>query len=196
PGAFRTGFEFSDCRVDDARLVVLNARDAAEHGATIRTRTRAVAAVRCAAAWQVTIEDTASGARETIEARTLVNAAGPWATHVLASCLGGAGREHVRLVQGSHIVVPKLFDHDRAYMFQNPDGRIIFAIPYHGVYTLIGTTDRDFKGDPAAVAATPEEIAYLCDAASFYFARPVVPADVVWSFSGVRPLHDDHARDP
>jgi glycerol-3-phosphate dehydrogenase len=195
PGIFRTGFEYSDCRVDDARLVLLNACDAAEHGATIRTRTRAVAARR-AAAWQITIEDTLSGRRETIEARALVNAAGPWAAQILASCLGRAAREHVRLVQGSHIVAPRLFDHDRAYMFQNPDGRIVFAIPYQRAYTLIGTTDRDFAGDPAAVAATPEEIAYLCDAASFYFARPVVPADVVWSFSGVRPLHDDHARDP
>jgi glycerol-3-phosphate dehydrogenase len=198
PGVFRTGFEYSDCRVDDARLVLLNARDAAAHGATIRTRTKAVAAVRHAAAWQVTIEDTVSGRRETIEARALVNAAGPWVAQTLASCLGLTGLEHVRLVQGSHIVVPRLFEHDRAYMFQNPDGRIIFAIPYHGAYTLIGTTDRDFAGDPAAVAATPGEIAYLCDAASCYFARPVVPADVVWSFSGVRPLHDnhDHARDP
>jgi glycerol-3-phosphate dehydrogenase len=196
PGVFRTGFEFSDCRVDDARLVLLNACDAAEHGATIRTRTRAVATVRRAAAWQVTMEDTVSGRRETIEARVLVNAAGPWAAQILASCLGRAAPKHVRLVQVSHIVVPRLFDHDRAYMFQNPDGRIVFAIPYERAYTLIGTTDRDFAGDPAAVAATPEEIAYLCDAASFYFARPVVLADVVWRFSGVRPLHDDHARDP
>jgi glycerol-3-phosphate dehydrogenase len=196
PGALRTGFEYSDCRVDDARLVLLNARDAADHGATIATRTRAVAAVRHAAAWRLTIEDTVSGRCESIEARAVVNAAGPWAEQTLAACLGRTGREHVRLVQGSHIVVPRLFDHDRAYMFQNPDGRVIFAIPYERTYTLIGTTDRDFAGDPAAVAATPEEIAYLCDAVSFYFARPLVPADVVWSFSGVRPLHDDHARNP
>jgi glycerol-3-phosphate dehydrogenase len=101
----------------------------------------------------------------------------------------------VRLVQGSHIVVPRLFDHDRAYMFQNPDGRIVFAIPYETSHTLIGTTDRDFTGDPAGVAATPEEIAYLCNAASFYFARPIAPADVMWSFSGVRPLHDEHVGD-
>jgi glycerol-3-phosphate dehydrogenase len=193
-GVFRTGFEYSDCRVDDARLVVLNARDAAEHGATIRTRTRAVAAERRDAAWQVTLEG-ADGRRDTIAARALVNAAGPWVGETLASCLGHTGREHVRLVQGSHIVVPRLFDHDRAYMFQNPDGRIVFAIPYHGAYTLIGTTDRDYTGDPAEVAATPEEIAYLCGAASGYFAQAVAPADVVWSYSGVRPLHDDHVRD-
>jgi glycerol-3-phosphate dehydrogenase len=196
PGLFPTGFEFSDCRVDDARLVVLNARDAAEHGATIRTRTKAVAAVRRGAAWQVTLEDAANGSRETIEARVLVNAAGPWVARTLTSCLGLSSSEHVRLVQGSHIVVPRLFDHDRAYLFQNADGRIVFAIPYEGAYTLIGTTDRDFSGDPARVAATPEEVAYLCDAASFYFTRPVAPADLVWSFSGVRPLHGDHVGDP
>jgi glycerol-3-phosphate dehydrogenase len=195
PGLFHTGFEFSDCRVDDARLVVLNARDAAEHSARIRTRTKAVAAVRRGAAWQVTLEDAVNSRRETIEARALVNAAGPWVEQTLASCLGIAGREHVRLVQGSHIVVPQLFEHDRAYMFQNPDGRIVFAIPYEGAHTLIGTTDRDFAGDPARVVATPEEIAYLCNAASFYFARPIAPADVTWSFSGVRPLHDEHVRD-
>ena len=102
----------------------------------------------------------------------------------------------MRLVQGSHIAVPRLFDHDRAYIFQNPDGRIVFAIPYERAYTLIGTTDRDFTGDSAAVVATTEEIAYLCDAVSFYFARPVVPADVVWSFSGVRPLYNDRAGAP
>jgi glycerol-3-phosphate dehydrogenase len=196
PGLFHIGFEFSDCRVDDARLVVLNARDAAEHGATIRTRTKAVAAVRRGAVWQITLEDAANGGRETIETRVLVNAAGPWVARTLASCLGLIGREHVRLVQGSHIVVPRLFDHDRAYMFQNLDRRIVFAIPYEGAYTLIGTTERDFASDPACVAATPEEIVYLCSAASFYFDRPIAPADVVWSFSGVRPLHGDHVRDP
>jgi len=123
--------------------VLLNARDAADRGATIHTRTRVVA-VRRTAAWQVTMEDALSSRPETIEARALLNAAGPWVAHILASCLGRAGRQHVRLVQGSHIVVPRLFDHDRAYMFQNPDGRIVFAIPYERAYTLIGTTDRDF----------------------------------------------------
>jgi glycerol-3-phosphate dehydrogenase len=205
PGMFRTGFEFSDCRVDDARLVVLNARDAADHGAIIRTRTKAVAASRHDGNWNLIVEDAASGRRESIAARALVNAAGPWVEQTLAACLGseawpvarseGHSREHVRLVQGSHIVVPRLFDHDRAYMFQNPDGRIIFAIPYEGATTLIGTTDRDFSGDPAEVVASPEEIHYLCAAASEYFARPISPADVVWSFSGVRPLHDDDVRD-
>jgi glycerol-3-phosphate dehydrogenase len=201
PGMFRIGFEFSDCRVDDARLVVLNACDAAAHGAVIRTRTRAVAAARRDGNWELVVEDVASGRRETVTGRALVNAAGPWVEQMLAACLGSesgsavAPRRHVRLVQGSHIVVPQLFAHDRAYMFQNPDGRIVFAIPYEGAHTLIGTTDRDYAGDPARVAATPEEVSYLCEAASEYFARPLSPADVVWSFSGVRPLHDDHVRD-
>jgi glycerol-3-phosphate dehydrogenase len=196
PGIFRTAFEYSDCRVDDARLVALNARDAAEHGATIRTRTKAVAAVRRDSVWDVTVEDLCSGQRETIAARALVNAAGPWVAQTLASCLGLGTRQHVRLVQGSHIVVPQLFEHDRSYMFQNPDGRIVFAIPYEGATTLIGTTDRDYAGDPGGAVATPEDILYLCNAVSDYFTRPVSPADVVWSFSGVRPLHDDHVREP
>jgi glycerol-3-phosphate dehydrogenase len=196
PGLFSTGFEYSDCRVDDARLVVLNARDAAEHSAMICTRHRAVAASPRGAAWELVVEDAASGERESVAARALVNAAGPWVGEVLAAALGHAGRERVRLVQGSHIVVPALFDHDRAYLFQNPDGRIVFAIPYEGAYTLIGTTEREFAGDPAGVVATADEIAYLCETASGYFKQTVSPADVTWSFSGVRPLHEDHVRDP
>ena len=197
PKMFRTGFEFSDCRVDDARLVVLNACDAAARGAVIRTRTRVVSAARRDRNWELVVEDMASGRRETVAAGALVNAAGPWVEQMLAACLGSAAapREHVRLVQGSHIVVPQPFAHDRAYMFQNPDGRIVFAIPYEDAHTLIGTTDRDYAGDPALVAATPEEVSYLCEAASEYFARPISAADVVWSFSGVRPLHDDNVRD-
>jgi glycerol-3-phosphate dehydrogenase len=160
-----------------------------------------VTAARRGGNWELVVEDVASGRRETVTARALVNAAGPWVEQMLAAYLGSesgsavAPRQRVRLVQGSHIVVPQLFAHDRAYMFQNPDGRIVFAIPYEGAHTLIGTTDRDFAGDPAQVAATPEEISYLCAAASEYFTRPLSPADVVWSFSGVRPLHDDHVRD-
>jgi glycerol-3-phosphate dehydrogenase len=196
PGMFGTGFEYSDCRVDDARLVILNARDAAEHGATIRTRTKAVTAARRDGIWDLTVEDQRSGERETITARALVNAAGPWVEQTFASCLGLMTREHVRLVQGSHIVVPQLFEHDRSYMFQNPDGRIVFAIPYENATTLIGTTERDYTGDPARAVATRDDILYLCNAASDYFTRPVSPADVVWSFSGVRPLHDDHVREP
>jgi glycerol-3-phosphate dehydrogenase len=196
PGLFRTGFEYSDCQADDARLVVLNARDAAERGAIIRTRTRMVAAEPCGNAWELTVEDVASGQRQSIAARVLVNAAGPWVGETLAACLGHAGRQRVRLVKGSHIVVPALFQHSRAYLFQNPDRRIVFAIPYEHTYTLIGTTDVEFSGDPAKATPTDEEIAYLCDAASAYFAKAISPGDVVWSFAGVRPLHDDRMRDP
>jgi glycerol-3-phosphate dehydrogenase len=197
PGMFRTGFAFSDCRADDARLVVLNACDAADRGAVIRTRTKVMTARRRDSHWDITVEDQATGRRDTVAARALVNATGPWVEETLASCLGAgfATRRRVRLVQGSHIVVPQLFDHGSAYMFQNLDGRIVFALPYEGAHTLIGTTERDFAGDPAQVAATTEDIQYLCEAASQYFARPTSPADVVWSYSGVRPLYDDHVRD-
>jgi glycerol-3-phosphate dehydrogenase len=196
PGAFRTGFAFSDCRVDDARLVVLNARDAADHGAVIRTRTKVIAAKRQDRHWDITVEDQTTGQRDIIAARVLVNAAGPWVEETRASSLGAApGPRRVRLVKGTHIVVSRLFDSDDAYMLQNRDGRIVFALPYEGAYTLIGTTERDFVGDPAEVVPTTEEIHYLCDAVSQYFARPIAPSDVVWSYSGVRPLHDDHARD-
>ncbi len=193
PGLFTTGFEYSDCWVDDARLVVLNARDAADRGAVIRTRTRALSAARDGELWRLAVTQPGAGKQETVAARTLVNAAGPWVEEVLAADRARPTSRRVRLVQGSHIVVPRLFDHDRAYIFQNPDGRVVFAIPYEGDFTLIGTTDRDYQGDPAAVAATPEEIAYLCEAASTAFARAVQQGDVVWTYSGVRPLYDDGA---
>jgi glycerol-3-phosphate dehydrogenase len=192
---YTRGFEYSDCFVDDARLVVLNARDAADRGAEIRTRTRAVELRQADGIWQVTVEHTFSGARETIRARVLVNAGGPWVENVLASGAGVNARAKVRLVQGSHIVVPKLYEHDRAYMFQNSDGRIVFAIPYQDDFTLIGTTDRDYHGDPSLVKATAEEIEYLCDAVSEYLAKRVKPEDVVWTYAGVRPLYDDGASE-
>jgi glycerol-3-phosphate dehydrogenase len=194
-GIFTTGFEYSDCWVDDARLVVLNARDAADRGAVIRTRTRCLAAKRDLGVWKLTIAGARSGETRTISARALVNAAGPWVGEVSAAALGIGASERIRLVQGSHIVVPKLFAHDRAYIFQNPDGRVVFAIPFEADFTLIGTTDRDYRGDPAAAVATPEEIAYLCEAASAAFAKPVQPANVVWTYSGVRPLFDDGASE-
>ncbi|MDP2803256.1 MAG: glycerol-3-phosphate dehydrogenase [Phreatobacter sp.] len=186
-------FEYSDCRVDDSRLVVLNARDAADRGAVIRTRTRAVDATRADGLWHITLEDRISGSTETVSARALVNAAGPWVEAFLTGVAKTQPPARVRLVQGSHIVVPRLFDHDRAYIFQNADARIIFAIPYERDFTLIGTTDQDYAGDPAAVTASAAEITYLCAAASEYFRDPVTPADVVWSYSGVRPLYDDGA---
>jgi glycerol-3-phosphate dehydrogenase len=195
PGVFATGFEYSDCWVDDARLVALNARDAADRGADIRVGTRAIDAVRDGQCWQLNIENAASGRRERIVARALVNAAGPWVEEVLRKRLGMAPRGSVRLVEGAHIIVPRLFDHDRSYLFQNPDGRVVFAIPYESAFTLIGTTDRDYQGDPAATRAMADEIGYLCDTASAAFRSPVAPGDVVWSYSGVRPLFDDGASD-
>ncbi len=190
---FSKGFEFSDCRVDDTRLVVLNARDAADHGAEIMTRTRCKSAVRDGDHWQIVIENVNNGKLQEITASLLVNAAGPWVDEVLSLTLGRNNADNVRHVQGSHIVVEKLYDHDRCYLFQNQDDRIIFAIPYHDDYTLIGTTDHDFEGDPGEARATAEEIRYLCASASEYFKQPVLEENVVWTYSGVRPLYDDGA---
>jgi len=192
----RLGFEYSDCSVDDARLVVLTAMDAAEHGAAVLTRTRCVSADRSGDAWRLTLEDTRTGARQTLAARALVNAAGPWVARVLADVIHAEVPAKIRLVKGSHIVVPRLYEHDRCYIFQNRDGRIVFAIPFEHDFTLIGTTDLDYQGDLAAIRADDSEIAYLCAAASEYFVRPVVPADIVWSYAGVRPLYDDGVVDP
>ncbi len=194
-GRYSRAFEYSDCFVDDARLVVLTARDAADRGAVIRTRTRATEIRQTGGVWQLTVVNTETGERETIRARALVNAGGPWVEEVLARGAGVNAKAKVRLVQGSHIVVPKLYDHDRAYIFQNADGRIVFAIPYQQDFTLIGTTDRDYHGDPAKVKATEEEIRYLCAAVGEYLAKPVRPEDVVWTYSGVRPLYDDGASE-
>jgi len=189
---FAKAFEYSDCWVNDARLVVLNARDAADRGATVRTRTKVTSARRDNGLWLIGIEDVATGARETIKAKLLVNAAGPWVDKLLQQA-AGSNMHNVRLVQGSHIVVKKKFSDPRAYFFQNNDGRIFFAIPYEEDYTLIGTTDQDYKGDPANVAITDAEIDYLCAGASEYFNEPVRRDDVVWTYSGVRPLYDDGA---
>jgi glycerol-3-phosphate dehydrogenase len=195
PNRYSKGFEYSDCFVDDARLVVLTARDAAERGAEIRTRCRAVEIRQQDGIWQVVVENSLDRTRTTIRARVLVNAGGPWVENVLASGSGVNARAKVRLVQGSHIVVRKLYEHDRAYMFQNSDGRIVFVIPYQDDFTLIGTTDRDYDDDPAKVKASNEEIQYLCDSVSEYLAKPVKPADVVWTYAGVRPLYDDGASE-
>ena len=184
-------FEYSDCAVNDARLVVLNARSAADLGAQIRTRCKVVSAERGNELWRVTLEHLPSGKREIVSARLLVNSAGPWVDEVLAGALGRNDAHNVRLVQGSHIVVRSKFQHDRAYFFQNGDGRIFFAIPYETDFTLIGTTDFDYRGDPADVRIRPAEIDYLCAGASEYFREPVTAADIVWTYSGVRPLYDD-----
>jgi glycerol-3-phosphate dehydrogenase len=189
---YRTGFEYSDCRVDDSRLVVLNARDARARGAEIRTRSRVTAIRRAGDRYIVSETDQRTGASRETHARVVVNAAGPWVDRAFAGVATPTGAK-VRLVKGSHIVVPRLYDHDRAYIFQNADGRIVFAIPYEDDFTLIGTTDIDYKGDPAQAAISAEETAYLCTAASGYFREPVRPEAVVWSYSGVRPLYDDGA---
>ncbi len=193
---FSTAFEFSDCWVNDARLVVLNARDAADRGADIRTRMRVTKAERRNGSWRITLGR--SGPEEetgelVAEARLLVNASGPWVDEVLRDALGRSEAHNVRLVEGSHIMVKSKYDDPRAFFFQNGDGRIVFAIPYEDDFTLIGTTDRDYTGDPADVAIAEEEIDYLCAAASEYFAEPVRREDVVASYAGVRPLFDDHA---
>jgi len=188
---FKKAFEYSDCWVEDARLVVLNARDAADRGVTVLTRTKFETAKRGADSWSVSTTDTVTGETAAIEARVLVNAAGPWIEDVIHNRVGIKTTDSIRLVRGSHIVVKKLFDHDRAYIFQHSDGRIVFAIPYEKDFTLVGTTDVDHEGDPAAAQCTPEEADYLCVAVSEYFKRPVTADEIVWTYSGVRPLYDD-----
>ncbi|MDX8477808.1 glycerol-3-phosphate dehydrogenase [Mesorhizobium sp. VK24D] len=190
---FRKAFEYSDGWVNDARLVALNARDAADRGAVIRTRTKVTSARRDGALWTIKIQNVLTGESEDVRARLLVNAAGPWVDQVLAKAVGQNDVHNVRLVQGSHIVIRKKFDDPRAYFFQNKDGRIIFAIPYEEEFTLIGTTDRDYPGDPHEVKISDAEIDYLCAAASEYFAQPVKRSDIVWTYSAVRPLYDDGA---
>lgn len=186
----KRAFEYSDGWVDDARLVVLNARDAADRGARILTRTRMVKARREGRHWMVDLVDLATGTAFQMRAGALVNAGGPWVNRVVDALDGVVPPDPVRLVRGSHIVVKKLFDHDRAYFFQLSDGRIIFAIPYQGDFTLIGTTDVDHQGDPADAACSDLEAEYLCQAASDYFARPVTMAEIFWTYAGVRPLDD------
>jgi glycerol-3-phosphate dehydrogenase len=199
PGYTR-GFVYSDGWVDDARLVVLNALDARQRGAEILTRTRCTHAQRGATTWSATLQPRQGPAR-TLQARALVNAAGPWAEAFLRGVARPAGAEalatkSLRLVKGSHIVVPRQFAHDHAYIFQNPDKRIIFAIPYERDFTLIGTTDVEIAGDPRDAHIGADEIDYLCVQASRYLRSPVTPVDVVWSYCGVRPLLDDAAGDP
>lgn len=188
---FTKAFEYSDCWVEDSRLVVLMARDAAERGARILTRTACTAARREDGRWRVRLQG-ADGEQE-VSGRILVNAAGPWVEEVLNERVHAPNTDGVRLVRGSHIVTRRLFDHDQPYFFQLPDGRIIFAIPYETDFTLIGTTEADHEGDPGKAECTPEERAYLLAMASRFFRQPVRDEDVVWTYSGVRPLYDDHA---
>ncbi len=194
--SLRRGFVYSDCWVDDARLVVLNALSAAANGATVLTGTRLVSAWRGDAMWQARLEDTAGGGRRTVRARVLVNAAGPWVGEVRERIRGAGRGRTLRLVKGSHMVVPRLHSGDHAYILQNTDRRVVFVLPYEGRYSLIGTTEVAFDGLPGVVAMEPGEAAYLCDAVNRYFATPISPGDAVWSYSGIRPLLDDDAGNP
>ncbi len=193
PG-FARGFEYSDCWVDDARLVVLNARDAAARGAAVLTRHDVTALARADGKWRVAMQRP-DGTTATLTADALVNAAGP-AVAMLLDAQGVAHKTGARLVRGSHIVVPRKYAHDRAYFCQNRDGRIFFAIPYERDFTLIGTTDADHHGPITDARASAEEIAYLCESASEYFSEPVTPDQIVWSYAGIRPLIDDGSGRP
>jgi glycerol-3-phosphate dehydrogenase len=186
---YRRGFSYGDCWVEDSRLVVLNAADAARHGAIIRTRTKLLRARPQEGFWRA---ETGGGE---IAARAIVNAAGPWVAEVLSARLRGPVEKGVRLIQGSHIVVKRLHQGEYAFILQNPDGRIVFVIPFEERFSLIGTTDIPFSGEPGHIAISAEEIVYLCDSVNRYFRTPISPDDVVWSYAGVRPLFDDHAED-
>jgi len=187
---YTRAFEYSDCWVDDARLVVLNAVHAAELGAVVETRTEATSLKSRDGLWHLTVRQ-ADGSERVVQARAVVNAAGPWVADVLQGAASKASESRVRLVRGSHLVVPRLHDDDRGYLFQNTDGRVMFVLPYEQDFSLIGTTDIDHEGVPDAVSVSDEEVQYLCDAVSEYLSVPVTPGDVVHRFSGLRPLYDD-----
>jgi glycerol-3-phosphate dehydrogenase len=195
---FAHGFSYADAWVDDSRLVVANARAAAEMGAEVRTRTRCDHAERDGAGgWRITLVDAETGAEEVVVARALVNAAGPWVSRFIEDGLEVASRHRVRLVKGSHVVVPALYEGEHAYILQNDDKRIVFAIPYQqGRLTIIGTTDLAWEGEPAEAAIDDAEIAYLCRVTNRYFTKQTHARDVVWSYSGVRPLYDDRSGNP
>ena len=186
---YSRGFSYADCWVEDSRLVALNAADAARHGAIIRTRTKLLRARPQEGFWH------AETGRGEIAARALVNAAGPWVAEILSARLGRPVEKGVRLIQGSHIIVRRLHQGEYAFILQNPDGRVVFVIPFEQHFSLIGTTDTPFSGDPGHIAISTEETLYLCDSVNRYFRSPISPDDVVWSYAGVRPLFDDHAKD-
>ena len=192
---YRTGFVYSDGWVDDARLVVANAMDVRERGGRVLTRTACVALRERGDRWVATL-DAADGGRETVAARIVVNAAGPWVAEFLDRCTPRPARHHPRMVQGSHVVVRRLFDHRYAYLFQSPDGRAVFAIPYERDFTLIGTTERDYDGDLATPKISPEEVDYLLATANRSFGTALERSDVIWTFAGVRPLLGTSTADP
>jgi len=186
-----TAFSYADCWVEDARLVVLNAKDAAERGAEILTRTRCTEAKRMNGLWQVTLASNRGAPVRKITARALINAAGPWVSSFIKDRLQQQSDSSVRLVKGSHIVVTKLFDHENPYIFQNADGRIVFAIPYERDYTLIGTTDQEYRGDPSDIQIDDDEIDYLLTSVNRYLKKEVSREEIVWTYAGARPLYDD-----
>jgi glycerol-3-phosphate dehydrogenase len=187
----RHGFAYSDCRVDDARLVVANALDAAARGGRILVGVECVSASRAGGLWEAKLS---SG--ESVRARAVVNAAGPWVKQALNERLGESTRDSVRLVKGSHIVLPRLYEGEHAFILQNDDRRVVFMIPYEDRFTLVGTTDVNFEGDARAPGASDDEVDYLCRAAGRYLARAPSARDVVWRYAGVRPLYDDGSQDP
>ncbi|KAA9006957.1 glycerol-3-phosphate dehydrogenase [Histidinibacterium aquaticum] len=191
---FERAYEYSDCWVEDSRLVVLNARDAEDHGAQVLTRTRVDEARREEGVWHVTVTDTDTGETRTHRARLLVNAGGPWVGEIIRQTVHSNSTEGVRLVRGSHIVTRRLFDHDKCYFFQGEDGRIMFAIPYEEDFTLIGTTDQEHADPDTPPECTPEERRYMLDFVNAYLRTPVTEEDIVWSYSGVRPLYNDGAQ--
>ncbi|MCZ2204227.1 glycerol-3-phosphate dehydrogenase [Bartonella sp. A05] len=188
---YHKGFEYSDAIVDDARLVIANARDAEKWGADIKVRTEVLSLKIEGQKWLITLRDKLNAQEYHVTASYVANMVGPWINRILINVLDYNGNPPVRLVKGSHVLVPKLYDHDRAYIFQNGDGRIIFSIPYQEEFTLIGTTDCDYQGDPSDVHISDAEIDYICVAASEYFTQPVLRESIVWTYSGVRPLYDN-----
>ena len=190
---FTRAFEYSDCWVEDSRLVILNARDAEQRGARIMTRTKVVSAARSTNGWIIQTENTDVGARQTFTAKTLVNAGGPWTESIIRNIGRTNSTGELRLVRGSHIVTRKIYDHDRCYLFQGPDGRIIFAIPYEGDFTLLGTTDVDHNHPDDTPECSPEEQRYLINFANRFLKTPLKDEDVVWTYAGVRPLYDEGA---
>lgn len=192
---FQRAFEYSDCWVNDSRLVILNARDAAERGAKIFTQTKCESAFRGNEYWHIKLMDQKTGIAREVLSKGIVNAGGPWVEEILTGRLQQDTKASVRLVRGSHIVLNKIFEHEQPYFLQLSDGRVIFAIPYETDYTLIGTTDHDYDGNAQDVVCTPEEQDYLLRAVGQFFKIPPTAGDVVWTYSGVRPLYDDNASD-
>lgn len=191
----KVGFEYSDCAVDDARLVVANAQMATQFGATVETRSRCIDATRSAEGWEIEIENTQDHSVKTVTAKALVNAAGPWVDRFFDSQLKMRSPRGIRLVKGSHIVVPRLYPENHAFILQNEDNRIVFVIPYQDKYSCIGTTDVEYQGDPSKVEISQDEITYLCDIVNQHFVEKVSPGDVINTWSGVRPLCDDESSD-